>query len=98
MTSEQADDPLLRQVLTSRNVRGGPVTDLVMGGLNYQIEHHLFPSMPMANLRRAAPVVRRFCEERGISYEVTSAVASYALVLEHLREVGEGLRVQASNL
>jgi fatty acid desaturase len=92
MTPEQAEDPLLRQVLTSRNVRGGPVTDLVMGGLNYQIEHHLFPSMPMANLRRAAPVVRTFCQARGISYQETTALASYALVLRHLRDVGEELR------
>src|SRR6266700_5716628 len=39
-------DFLRRQVLTSRNVRGGWLTDLALGGLNYQIEHHLFPSMP----------------------------------------------------
>ncbi|MEK8169134.1 fatty acid desaturase [Streptomyces sp. M19] len=37
---------LQRQVLTSRNVRGGALTDWFLGGLNYQIEHHLFPSMP----------------------------------------------------
>jgi fatty acid desaturase len=92
MTPEQADDPLLRQVLTSRNVRGGPVIDLVMGGLNYQIEHHLFPSMPMVNLRHAAPVVRSFCDGRGIPYEDTSAAASYAVVLRHLSAVGKELR------
>ena len=51
LDAEQAADPLLRQVLTSRNVRGGPFTDAALGGLNYQIEHHLFPSMPRANLR-----------------------------------------------
>ena len=39
-------DFLRRQVLTSRNVRGGRFTDFALGGLNYQIEHHLFPSMP----------------------------------------------------
>jgi hypothetical protein len=52
--------------------------------------------MPMANLRRAAPVVRTFCEERGISYQETSAIASYAIVLRHLREVGEDLREPAA--
>ena len=59
LDAEQAADPLLRQVLTSRNIRGGPFTDAALGGLNYQIEHHLFPSMPRANLRRAQPVVQR---------------------------------------
>ncbi len=50
-------DFLRRQVLTSRNVRGGWLTDLVMGGLNYQIEHHLFPSMPRPNLRRSQALI-----------------------------------------
>jgi len=57
--------PCGRQVLTARNIRGGRVTDVVFGGLNYQIEHHLFPSMPSANLRRAQPLVREFCRTRG---------------------------------
>jgi fatty acid desaturase len=52
-------DFLRRQVLTSRNVRGGRVVDFILGGLNYQIEHHLFPNMPRPNLRRAQPLVER---------------------------------------
>ena len=60
-TLTEADrlDFLRRQVLTSRNVRGGCLVDFVLGGLNYQIEHHLFPSMPRPNLRHAQPIVRR---------------------------------------
>ncbi len=93
LDADQSGDPLLRQVLTSRNIRGGPFTDAALGGLNYQIEHHLFPSMPRANLRRAQPVVQRFCSERGIPYLECSAFASYAAVIGHLHEVGAGLRV-----
>jgi fatty acid desaturase len=92
MSAEQSTDPLLRQVLTTRNVRGGPVVDFVLGGLNYQIEHHLFPSMPRPNLRRAQPVVQRFCDRYGVTYEETSALASYGQVLRHLRDVGARLR------
>ena len=92
LSAEQAEDPLLRQVLTSRNIRGGPMTDFALGALNYQIEHHLFPSMPRPNLRRAQPVVRRFCERRGIAYHESSALASYGQVLRHLHEVGAELR------
>ena len=58
-------DFLRRQVLTSRNVTGGPVVTVALGGLNYQIEHHLFPSMPSQNLHRARPLVRRFCARAG---------------------------------
>ncbi|OEV25008.1 delta fatty acid desaturase, partial [Streptomyces nanshensis] len=50
LKGDERPDFLRRQVLTSRNVRGGPLTDLALGGLNYQIEHHLFPSMPTPHL------------------------------------------------
>ncbi|HEX4472294.1 MAG TPA: acyl-CoA desaturase [Nocardioides sp.] len=92
LDAEQGNDPLLRQVLTSRNVRGGWFTDAALGGLNYQIEHHLFPSMPRANLRHAQPVVQDFCTERGIPYLQCSAVASYTAAIRHLHEVGAEAR------
>ena len=59
-------DFLRRQVLTSRNIRGSMLTDLALGGLNYQIEHHLFPSMPRPSLRHAQAPVQAFCAQRGI--------------------------------
>jgi fatty acid desaturase len=92
LDDEQAADPLLRQVLTSRNIRGGPVIDAALGGLNYQIEHHLFPSMPRANLRHAQPVVQRFCADRGIPYVQCGVIASYTAALAHLQDVGADLR------
>jgi fatty acid desaturase len=85
-------DFLRRQVLTSRNVRGSWLVDFALGGLNYQIEHHLFPSMPRPHLRRAQPLVRAFCRERGVSYCETSLLRSYAQALRHLHDVGRGLR------
>ena len=85
-------DPFLRQVLTSRNIRGGPVVDWALGGLNYQIEHHLFPSMPRANLPKAQVIVRSVCERAAVPYVEASARSSYAEVLRHLHAVGEPLR------
>ncbi len=81
-------DFLQRQVLMSRNITGGPVTDLAMGGLNYQVEHHLFPNMPRPNLRRAQPIVREFCDRHGISYTETTLVESYRIVVDYLNNVG----------
>jgi fatty acid desaturase len=80
-------DFLRRQTLTSRNISGRGM-GTVMGGLNYQIEHHLFPSMPSVNLRRVRPVVRAFCAERGIAYTETTLVGSYRIVLRYLQRVG----------
>jgi fatty acid desaturase len=81
-------DFLRRQVLTSRNVRGGWLTDLVLGGLNYQIEHHLFPSMPRPNLRRSQALVAAFCEQNGLPYCQSSLAGSYAQALRHLNTTG----------
>ncbi|GGQ56469.1 fatty acid desaturase family protein [Couchioplanes azureus] len=86
------EDFLRKQVLTSRNVRGGRLTDLALGGLNYQIEHHLFPAMPTPNLRRAQPLVQAYCAEIGVPYEMTSLTRSYGIALRHLHEVGAPLR------
>ena len=81
-------DFLRRQVLTSRNVRGGWLTDLTLGGLNYQIEHHLFPSMPRPNLRRAQVLIEAFCHQQGLPYCQTSLAGSYAQALRHLHALG----------
>lgn len=85
-------DFLRKQVLTTRNVRGGRFVDNAMGGLNYQIEHHLFPHMPMPHLRRARPIVRHHCEELGVPYYETSLSHSWAEALGHLHRVGAVLR------
>ncbi len=83
---------LRRQVLTSRNVRGGWLTDLALGGLNYQIEHHLFPSMPRPNLRHSQAMIRAFCAQRDLPYCQTSLAGSYAQALRHLNAIGKSVR------
>lgn len=89
------EDFLRKQVLTSRNVRGGRFVDAALGGLNYQIEHHLFPAMPTPNLRLAQPIVRDYCAEIGVPYEMTGLIESYRQALRHLHDVGAELRGQA---
>jgi fatty acid desaturase len=85
-------DFLRRQVLTSRNVRGGRFTDIALGGLNHQIEHHLFPSMPSPQLRKAQPIVRQYCAELGVAYLETGLIASYRQALRSLHRAGAPLR------
>jgi len=93
-TVDAADqsDFLRRQAVTSRNVRGGWLTDFALGGLNYQIEHHLFPSMPRPNLRRSQALIEAFCQQRGVPYCQSSLAGSYAQVLRHLNAVGRPAR------
>jgi fatty acid desaturase len=75
---------LERQVLSSRNVTPHPVTDFVLGGLNYQIEHHLFPTMPRIHFGRARRIVKRFCSRNGLPYDEMSALASYRVAIASL--------------
>ena len=90
--SGQELDFLRSQVLTSRNVKSSPLTDLLYGSLNYQIEHHLFPTMPRCNIRRAHKIVRDYCAELAIPYHETTIYRSYQEILSFLHDVGAPLR------
>ena len=68
------------------------VLDLALGGLNLQIEHHLFPSKPRPNLRQARPIIANHCRVHGISYSESTLLGSYGLALRHLHKVGAPLR------
>jgi fatty acid desaturase len=94
-TLSEADelDFLRSQVLTSRNVRGSRFVDTLLGGLNYQVEHHLFPSMPRPNLRHAQPLVREFCLRHDLPYTEATLLGSYTEALRHLHAVGAPLRL-----
>ena len=81
-------DFLRRQVLTSRNIKGGLLMDSFMGGLNYQIEHHLFPNMPRPHLARAAEIAREYCATNSIVYTETTVGKSYGIVIRYLNRVG----------
>lgn len=85
--------PYLRmQVMTARNVRPSFFTDILYGGLNYQIEHHLYPTMPRNNLRRAKQIVMEFCKRQRIPYHETSIARSYWEIFRELHRVSTVLR------
>ncbi|HEX4057000.1 MAG TPA: acyl-CoA desaturase [Galbitalea sp.] len=84
-------DFLRRQVITSRNIYGRGTTTL-MGGLNYQIEHHLFPSMARPNLKRTSEIVRDYCESFDVPYTSVRLFESYAIVVAYFNRVGLAAR------
>ena len=87
---------LRRQVLTARNIHASPFNDFWYGGLNYQIEHHLFPSMPRNRLREAQIIIKDFCERQEIPYCETGIFRSYKEILQHLHQVSTALRYAES--
>jgi fatty acid desaturase len=81
-------DFLRRQVHMSRNVRGGPLVHFLMGGLEYQVEHHLFPRAPRPNLPALQRYVRRYCAENDIPYTETSLIGAFRTIIAYLNQVG----------
>jgi len=70
-----------QQILSSRNLASGTLWDLLYGGLNSQIEHHLFPTMPRPHLRHARGMVRAYCRAVDLPYREVSPVAAYREVI-----------------
>ena len=89
-------DFLHQQVLTARNINAHPLTDFWYGGLNYQIEHHLFPTVPRGNLRRLQAIVKSFCAEQAISYHETSMLGSFRELFQYLHEISAPLRARTA--
>jgi fatty acid desaturase len=89
---ENAEPDFVRhQVLTARNIKGTWIVDYLFGGLNYQIEHHLFPRMPRNRLRHASRIVQAFLKEKSIQYCETGIFQSYRAILSYLHEIGKSL-------
>lgn len=81
-----------KQVLTSRNISGGLWASALLGGLNYQVEHHLFPNMPRPHLAKAREIVREHCATLDVPYTETTLVQSYGIVIRYLNQVGLSAR------
>jgi fatty acid desaturase len=81
-------DFFTRQVLTSRNIRGSWLKDNLMGGLNYQVEHHLFPSMARPYLKRAHKIVLDYCKEHSVPLVEMNLLSSYVVIMKYLNNVG----------
>ena len=74
-----------QELSVTRNLGTSRLQDFVFGGLNNHIEHHLFPSMPTARLRRARRITREFCRRHGIAYREMSWVEAAREVTRHFK-------------
>ena len=96
-THQMPDAWAVHQVVTTVNFsRRSRLVSWFLGGLNFQIEHHLFPSMPRPNLRRSQQLVRTFCRRHGVAYCETTLLRSYAQALRHLHDVGQAVPATSS--
>lgn len=81
-------DFLRRQVHMSRNIKDGPLVRFLMGGLQYQIEHHLFPVAPRPSLPALQKLVREYCSRYEIPYTERTLSEASTTVVTYLNQVG----------
>lgn len=75
---------LEKQIITSRNIFGHWLTDYVYLGLNYQIEHHLFPACPRRKLKYVRPLALRVCKKYNLPYVEMSIFGSTRFIFREL--------------
>ena len=90
LRSHEEVDFVHLQVLSSRNIRTSRLGDFVMGGLNWQIEHHLLPRLPRFQLRRASKSIRGFCDRHALHYEAAHFSEALVAVFRHLHRLSSG--------
>ena len=76
------------QTRTSRNITGGPLVHWIYGGLNTQIEHHLFPKIPRLKLLEVAKITEDFCREHQLFYYTVPPFKAYQEIHRELCDKG----------
>jgi len=84
------------QVTTTRNVKQDRLglVHWFCGGLDYQVEHHLFPTVPRHHLKAVNALVQKFCKEHGVSYHETDMWTGTREVLDHLQAIANELHAE----
>ncbi|XP_040894518.1 acyl-CoA 6-desaturase [Toxotes jaculatrix] len=86
---EKHQDWLSIQLYSTCNTEQSFFNDWFTGHLNFQIEHHLFPTMPRHNYHRVAPQVRALCEKYRIPYQVKTLWQGFTDIVGSLKNSGD---------
>ncbi|KAM7085280.1 fatty acid desaturase 2-like protein FADS2B isoform 1-T1 [Molossus nigricans] len=86
MSREENRDWLSTQVLATCNVEQSFFNDWFTGHLNFQIEHHLFPTMPRHNYHKVAPLVRSLCAKHGLQYVNKPMLKAFGDIVRSLKK------------
>ncbi|XP_005531827.1 PREDICTED: fatty acid desaturase 1-like [Pseudopodoces humilis] len=77
------------QLHATCNVNQSVFNDWFTGHLNFQIEHHLFPTMPRHNYWKVAPLVKSLCDKHGIEYKTKTLLTAFIDILHSLKDSGD---------
>jgi linoleoyl-CoA desaturase len=88
-TNRLEDEWAIHQIKTTANfATNSKIVSWLVGGLNFQIEHHLFPKISHVHYPKISKIIRQACKEHGIDYieypKVRIAVSSHVAFLKHM--------------
>ncbi|XP_061165492.1 acyl-CoA 6-desaturase-like isoform X1 [Saccostrea echinata] len=87
---EDTAEPWIRlQLKATCDIEQSFFNDWFTGHLNFQIEHHLFPTMPRHNLYKIQPIVQSLCKKHGIPYQMKTLSQSFVDIVKSLKHSGE---------
>lgn len=86
---DEASPWLKLQMNATCDIEKSAFNDWFTGHLNFQIEHHLFPTMPRHNLYKIAPLVKSLCEKHGVPYTVKPLWQAFKDIVTSLKHSGE---------
>lgn len=89
---EGSDEWFRMQVATTMNIDCPWYMDWFHGGLQFQIEHHLWPRLPRHNLRYASKLVKKFCEENNVHYHMPRWIEAQKELITSLKAVALNAR------
>lgn len=89
-----ASDWFEQQTIGTLDVKCSAWMDWFHGGLQFQVEHHLFPRMPRCHLRKISPLVKELCKKHNVPYNCVSFWKANVLTIQTLRNAA----LQARNL
>ncbi|MBC7850098.1 MAG: acyl-CoA desaturase [Chitinophagaceae bacterium] len=89
VTNRMDDEWAIHQIKTTANfATNNKVVSWLVGGLNFQIEHHLFPKISHIHYPAISKIIKQACQEYGVAYieypRVRYAVASHVAFLKHM--------------
>jgi len=88
----EADEWFRMQVATTLNISCPEWLDWFHGGLQFQVEHHLWPRLPRHNLREAAKLVRKYCREQGVTYHTLPWIQAQVQLVGVLKRTAMAVR------
>jgi fatty acid desaturase 2 (delta-6 desaturase) len=77
------------QLAATCDIEKSAFNDWFTGHLNFQIEHHLFPTMPRHNLYKVMPLVKSLCAKHNVPYVTKQLGTAFVDIIRSLKHSGE---------